>query len=47
MLLDAPHACECLLQRSVHARACMREAQRLRFDAVHEDDADAGKRVVA
>ena len=35
-----------LLQLAVHARAGVAEAQRLRLDAVHQDDAHAGEGVV-
>jgi hypothetical protein len=46
MLLRAPHPGERQLQVLVHPRAGVLEPVGLRLDAVHEDDADAGKRVV-
>jgi len=47
VLLDATNARERLLQGRVHPCACVREAQRFGFDAVHQNDAHARERVVA
>jgi hypothetical protein len=46
VVLHAPDVGKRPLQRLVHARAGVREAHRLVLDAVHEDDAHAGIRVV-
>jgi hypothetical protein len=46
MLLHSANIGERALQIPVHSGRGVREAQRLRFDAVHEDDAYARKRIV-
>jgi len=46
LVLDSAHARERQPELAVHPRACVAESDRFRFDAVHQDHADARERVV-
>jgi hypothetical protein len=46
VLFDAADLRQRLAQRAVHARGHVRETVGLELEAVHEDDADAGERVI-
>jgi hypothetical protein len=46
MVLHSADAGQRELERGIHSRARVREAQRFGFDAVHEDDPDPGEGIV-